>query len=107
MTTLFENAAHELVVITPRKEMPKSVFMEVARIALFTELMERTDDGRVIWDRNVETFHSENVGEAEYTALHNDWFETSFEVPEGAVGVAMARAAEHDSEVAGLLEVAS
>lgn len=71
----------ETVVIEVNKEMPFEVFKELSHIAYFMELMERLPDGRVVWNPSVESLYSEDLAEAEYYALQQDWIRVSFEIP--------------------------
>lgn len=71
----------ETVVIMPTKDMPLEVYKVCHHLAYFMELMERTDSGKVIWDEEVTEMYSEELAEAEYTGLQNDWFSSSMELP--------------------------
>lgn len=75
----------ETVTIRPTKDMPLEVFKFLHRLSYFMELMERIPDGRVIWDESVESIYSEELAEAEYTALQEDWFSIAMEVPKAIV----------------------
>lgn len=69
------------VVITPTKEMPLDIFKVCHRLAYYLELMERTEDGLVIWDETLESIYNEDAAEAEYFGLQNDWFVMDMELP--------------------------
>lgn len=71
----------ETIHITPRKEMPKDLFMELYRISSFMELMERTPDNKVIWDEGIETIYSEDLVECVYQMVQDDMIEVNLEVP--------------------------
>lgn len=71
----------ETHVIKINKECPLDVFRYLHRLAYFTELMERTGDGKVIWDEHRESIYDESAAEAEWTAIQNDWLEVSMEIP--------------------------
>lgn len=75
----------ETAVITPTKDMPLEVFKKLHHIAYFMELMERLPDGRVLWDETVTDIVSEDMAEAEYYGLQNDWFGVNFELPKKLV----------------------
>ena len=71
----------ETVVIIPTKEMPLEVFLRLHRLAYFMELMERTSDGKVIWDETVTDIYSEDLAQVEYVALQEDMFSVNMELP--------------------------
>lgn len=75
----------ETVVISPSKEMPIEVFQEFYRLSYFMELMERLPDGRVIWNENVTSLFDDNMYLVHYNALHEGWYELSFELPKELV----------------------
>lgn len=75
----------ETVVITPTKEMPQDIFLELHRIAFYMELMERLNDGRVVWDESLEAIYSTELAEAEYNALQEDYFVLPMEIPREAL----------------------
>ena len=71
----------ETIHITPTKEMPKDLFMELYRISSFMELMERTPENHVIWDEHLTTIYSEELVEVVYQMIQDDMLEISLEVP--------------------------
>ena len=71
----------ETIHITPTKEMPKDIFMELYRISSFMELMERTPDNKVIWDESATTIYSEDLVEVVYKMIQDDMLEVNLEVP--------------------------
>lgn len=75
------NPIIETVQIQPTKEMPFDVFERFHHFSYFAELMERTPDGKVIWDESVTSIVSDQAAKAEYLGLQNDWFSMSLEVP--------------------------
>ncbi len=80
------NEVIETVFITPTKEMPLEVFKQFHHVAYFMELMERLPDGRRVWDESATSIYSEQLAEAEYLGMQNDWFTVSFELPKALVG---------------------
>lgn len=75
------NPIVETVRIEVKKEMPLEVYREWARWSMYAELMERTPDGKVIWDQNVTTIYAPKYFDAEYRAIQNDWIKVNLEVP--------------------------
>ena len=71
----------ETKVIKINKACPLDVYRYLHRLAYYTELMERTPDGKVIWDENLTSIYSESSAEAEWTAIQNDWLEVTLEIP--------------------------
>lgn len=80
-----EKVIIETVVITPNKTMPFEMFEKFHHFAYFSELMERTPDGKIIWDQSVTSIVSENAARAEYYAMQNDYFTMDLEVPKAWV----------------------
>lgn len=71
----------ETIHITPNKEMPKDIFIELYRISMFMELMERTPDGKVIWDEHTETIYAPETSEVIWRMIQDDMLEVTLEVP--------------------------
>lgn len=76
----------ETRVVGITKKCPFEVFKTLHRWAYYAELMERTPDGKVIWDESVTSIYSEQAAEAEYAAIQNDWLEVSMEIPVAPTG---------------------
>jgi len=75
----------ETVVIQPTKDMPLDVFKQCWHLAYFMELMERLPDGRVLWNEERSDVIDASQADIEYTALQNDWFVMSMELPKDFV----------------------
>lgn len=85
--TLFDKTQPiETIHISPTKEMPKDMFLELYRISSFMELMERTPDGKVIWDEGMETIYSPDLAECVYQMVQDEMFEVNLEVPKEFFG---------------------
>lgn len=79
---LFQNGeVIETVCIQPTKDMPLEFFKVCHHLAYFIELMERIDDGHVVWDEEVTSIYSENLAAAEYQGIQNGWFSVTMELP--------------------------
>lgn len=70
----------ETQVVKITKACPLDAFKRLHRLAYYVELMDRTDDGKVIWDENRSSIYSESAAEAEWTAIQNDWLEVTMEI---------------------------
>lgn len=72
----------ETEVIRPTKAMPFEIFRRLWRLAYFMELMDRTPDGRVLWDDERSAEVNEELGaRAEYEGMQRDYFTMTMEVP--------------------------
>jgi hypothetical protein len=71
----------ETIHITPTKEMPLEVFRECYRFSSFAELMQRTEDGKVIWDEGVVTIWSDDAADVVYHMVQKGMIEVTLEVP--------------------------
>lgn len=61
--------------------MPIEIFRECYRFSCFAELLERTPDGKVIWDEDCTTISAEGMADVLYQMVQDDLLELTFEVP--------------------------
>lgn len=80
--TIFDNKQIiETVIVTPTKEMPLEAYKYFHRFSTYSESMDRTIEGYVIWDADLSIIYCEDMAEAEWLGLQNDWFSISLEIP--------------------------
>jgi hypothetical protein len=90
MKSLFDNPVLKrevvkTVIIQPKKQIPLNIFKQLHRIAFFVECMDRLGPNEIIWDETVQEVYSDEIAEAEYCGLQNDFFSVTFELPEKTV----------------------
>jgi hypothetical protein len=71
----------ETIHITPTKEMPFEVFAKCYQFSAWAEILERTPDGKVIWNEDATEIWAEGIERVMYEGLQNDWFQLTLEVP--------------------------
>jgi len=76
----------ETIHITPTKEMPLDVFKECYRFSAFAELMDRTPEGRVIWNEHMTELYSEDLEDVVWHMIQDDMLQVTLEVPKEFFG---------------------
>lgn len=71
----------ETVVVDVNKEIPLDVYKYCHRFSNFAEHMDRTEDGKVIWDEDRKILYSEDIAEAEWLGLQEGYFRIGLEIP--------------------------
>ncbi len=75
----------ETVKVDPKKSIPLKLYKELYRISYFMKLMERTSDGKVIWDELKSSIYDDSAAEIEYHLFQMDLMCITFELPKDLV----------------------